>query len=191
MKHWCSLLCLTVLLTSSCRQEGRPVVRPHSERDTLEYLVSEADLIAVVDIADSFDASKAPHGNLPPSVTASVVKVLKGNRTAGSSITISRSPALLPQGISRSVMALGNGRHLAFFKSKSDHFLPITTHSVLSSDHVTPIWRRDSDTEALSWSEQITFQQAIDDVMAAISKETTPNPHQAPLTKGEIDDEYK
>ena len=139
MNRYYPVILSSLMLLSSCRQEGQSVIRPHSERDSLEYLVANADLIAVVDIADSFDASKRPRGNLPPTERASIIRVLKGNAKPYTTVTISRSPSVLPRGVSRTVMALGNGRHLAFLKIEKNSFAPVTDHSILSDKYPNPI----------------------------------------------------
>ncbi len=171
--------CYPVILASlmvclSCRQDG-PVIRPHSERDSLEYLVENADLIAVVDIANSIEVSKPPPRNLPPVERASVIRVLKGNAKPNTTISISRLPSVLPKGVSHTELALGNGRHLAFLKIDINSFAPVTDHSVLREPSSSPIWRRDADTDVLRWSEQTTFEQVIADVTNEIKKENTPN----------------
>ena len=174
MTKWHLVLIVVVVLASSCRQEAQFPVRPHSKRDTVEYFVSHADLVAIVEVADSSHLDTDRREGFQATVEAKLVEVFKGEALPGDDITLYRiSP---PTGPEKSMFSypFAEGRHLVFLIEREEskgQYAPLTDMSVLSvyDGSVTPIWHRHTDTDEINIP-GVTLERAIADVTTAIAK---------------------
>ena len=166
------------LATCSCRDQGRPVVRARLPQDTVDYLCSHADLVAVVDITTGVDwiEGKRPSGKLPSLVKAKLIRVLKGNEKKEETVNFSNVPVMLPSGTAKIELALYNGPHLVFLVNSGDHFDLLTDQSLLHETNgtVSPIWRREPGNDVRHRS--IPFDEAIGDVVREIKEDTEQAP---------------
>ena len=145
-----------------------PARRPLSKKDSVQYLTNNSDVIAVVQIINGVDLGKSEHIQIPVSVTAKVLSVLKG-RNVPDKIEIYSTPHISSCG---GRMILYNGKHLVFLVGLNQEKKLFDDYSLIHvrDGLVTPIWTRDR-TEELSWTnKRTTLTQAVKDVEKVINK---------------------
>ena len=132
---------------SSCNSfvdtEGAPITL--TEQETLNFLISNSDLIAIVYQYGGTEKPKPSlFSKLPEKVDAKILSVIKGEEDR-ESIKISYTPKHLRPNVVKSFMILRNGKHLAFLSKDGENYQPTTAHSLLniSNNKVYPIWRPD------------------------------------------------
>ena len=161
-----------ILLMCSCHDGGRPVLRDRLPQDSLDYLCTRADLVALVDVTNGVDSieGKRPSGPMPNLVQGRVNRVLKGQTREGDEIRISSSPAILPPGTLQIYMTLYNGMTLAFLKYENGLYMPVSDYSLLNAGGgtVSPIWRREPGREVRYQS--VSFDTALKDVVYALEE---------------------
>ena len=168
------MLFVIVVSASSCRQDGQSHVRPHSKTDTLEYLVSHAELVAVVEVADESHLDTDSTEGFQPTVEAKLVEIIKGEPLPGDDIKIYRMASVVVPEDHLASFGFQRGSYLVFLIARTEsknQYQPLTDRSVLmvTEGSVAPIWRRLNDTDEESvW--QVTLEKAIADVMDALDQ---------------------
>lgn len=113
-----------------------------SEKDTLEFLVKNSDLIVVVDIDDdSFGSFLKKIMHITASVNVKVVTVIKGLETRKVITIFAETKIASPDSIA-SIIKFKNGRNLMFLSKEDQSYRPTTRFSVLDiwENKVYPVW---------------------------------------------------
>lgn len=158
------LLCLLVISPANIAH-AEPITPSHNE--TLEFIVANSDLIAIVNISGGTNKRRPFFSkDIPSKVTAKIFSVVKGEEKKDK-IEIIPSPMFLTPGTVKSKVILRNGRHLVFLSNKNNEYQPTTIFSLLDifKNHVYPIWK-ESESE-----NEITSGYDLNLVIKEIQKE--------------------
>lgn len=122
--------------------QGEPIKR--TEKETLNYLVANSDLIASVDILGGTDKPRVSFSDIPKKVNATIISIIKGIENRDKSGIVS-TPKNISSGALMSAVVLRNGKHLAFLSMKGEVYQPTTGFSLFEifNNKVHPIWRPD------------------------------------------------
>ena len=142
-----SFVILCVLLsTASCETFPDTKGKPYTPTnlDTLQFLVSNSDLIAIVNHSGGTDKPKPFLFTMPKKVDAKILSIIKGGEDR-EEIEISCNPKNLNPNVIKSTMILRNGKHLVFLCKTGENYQPTTSNSLLSvfNHKVYPVWRPD------------------------------------------------
>jgi hypothetical protein len=137
-------LFLSFLFTVSCDGSPRASSVTLTNQDSLEFLVMESDMIAIVNIAGGAEKPRIlSFGDMPNKVNATVLSVIKGDEGVDS-IKLYSEPQNPPPDAVKSSVVLRKGRHLVFLCKNGDGYKPTTRFSLLEvfNDRVYPIWKQ-------------------------------------------------
>ena len=162
MRFYVSLICLAVAVILSACEKTESIPYVLTTQDTLPYLVKNSDFIAVVNITGGVEGFQGGVPNsIPENVSASVVDVIHSNNNRSPlEINIQNSPHNSEKGNYFTIMALRNGRNLAFLVYQQDgSYKPTTGFSIVSvngSNMLMPIWKQVESEEEYSKGYSVT-----------------------------------
>jgi len=171
--------CLMFYLVScDNKPEGKPVTL--TDQETLNFLVTKSDLIAIADCSGGYDKPKLSFfSRLPEKVNAKILSIIKGKEDRNT-IEIFCTPMHLRQNVKDSIHILRNGKHLVFLSKNGEQYSPTTSFSLLDihNNKAYPIWRPDQYNETLpdgsKVSSGIDLKEVIDDIENEIKKVNQP-----------------
>lgn len=137
---------------------------PITEQESLQFLVEHSDIIAIIEIYNGIDGKNTVRFNdAPKEVNAKIILNIKGEKT-NDMFQILSKPKFLPLEVKKSILALRNGKYLAFLSRDNTQYLPTTRYSLLdiTNNRVHPVWK---DTVRTS---ELTSGYSLDEIIADI-----------------------
>jgi hypothetical protein len=149
--------------------KGKPITLTHKE--SLEFLVTKSDIIALVTISGGTDKPKPLFLNSPDRVYAEIHSIIKGNEDRKTIELLSEPKYLNPNVISAKII-LRNGYHLIFACNNKDYYQPTTEFSLnqINNNRVWPIWRPDQYKEIGPNGEKASKGLNLDEVIKDIKE---------------------
>jgi hypothetical protein len=141
------ILLLLPLFFFGCSEEHQRDIYHPSEKDSLEFLVSNSDVIGVIEIYDGVKGSGSTTSTvLTNSANAKIIDLLKGKLNKNSVINISNTTLHKKPGGIKTLLTLRNGEYIAFLASAGKTFKPLTPYSLIEifsiSKQGRPIWKQ-------------------------------------------------
>ena len=163
------ILITSLLLLAGCQQNESQVYKL-TERDSLNFLVSNSDLIAVVDILDGSDVSPDAKNKLYENVRASIQETILWEGSELKNITIHYEPFYKLDSASIEYVFFYKGLYLSFLKYEGENnFKPTTGNSlfaIFGANRVEPIWK-----QCLGNKEAMSTDYKLSDIISEIMQE--------------------
>ena len=141
------LLFLPLFIFVGCTEEHQRAIYRPSEKDSLNFLVTNSDIIGVIEIYDGIKRSAgSTSALLTKSANAKITHLLKGDLEKNTDINISSTTLHNVPGGIKTFMALRNGEYIAFLAKAGKKFQPLTPYSLIeifpTSNQGRPIWKQ-------------------------------------------------
>lgn len=142
------IIAILITLTTGCEKEYKRATYRQSSNDTIEFLVANSDIIAVVDIIGGIQKGEVKKNStfLTKSAKAKIDKILKGTKNSQDVIYISHQTLHNSPGDLKTLVSLRNGEYIAFLINAGEVYKPLTPFSLIeiysSSNQGRPIWKQ-------------------------------------------------
>jgi len=141
------ILLLPLFFFIACNEEHQRTIYRPSEKDSLKFLVTNADIIGVIEIYDAIKGAGSTTSTvLTNSANAKIVHSLKGELDENTVISISNSTLHNKPGVIETLLTLRDGEYIAFLTKTENVFKPLTPYSLIEIFSVSkqgrPIWKQ-------------------------------------------------
>ena len=135
---------ILVFLVLGCEDKPPDNVYRATEIDSLNFLLKNSDLIALVNISDGMPSTDKATTELKEAVQARVVEVIFGEPQS-SLIEILNTTVFTEPGIVEHKLYLSNGEFLYFLKKVGNSYKPLSIFSTVRfrKGKGAPIWKQD------------------------------------------------
>ena len=135
---------LFILLVLGCENKPPDNVYRATETDSLNFLIKNSDLIALVKISDGIPPTDNPAKEFREMVSAEIVESFYGD-TENNEIKILNTPVHTTPGIVEHQLYFSNGEFIYFLKKIGSSYKPLTPFSTVRfrKGKGAPIWRQD------------------------------------------------
>lgn len=135
---------LLIHLVLGCENKPPDNVYRATEIDSLNFLIENSDLIALVKISDGMPPTNMPATEFKEVVSAEIIDSLYGD-TDKNEIKILNTPVHTIPGIDEHQIYLSNGEFIYFLKKFGSSYKPLTPFSTVSfrKGRGAPIWKQD------------------------------------------------
>lgn len=132
------------LLILGCEDKSRDNVYRATEIDSLNFLIKNSDLIALVNISDAMPPTDMPAKEFKDIVSAKIVELIYGD-TKYNEIKILNTTVYTTPGIVEHQLYLSNGEFIYFLKKFDSSYKPLTAFSTIRirNGKGAPVWRQD------------------------------------------------
>lgn len=132
------------VLFFGCEDKPQDNVYRATEIDSLNFLLKNSDLIALVNISDGLPATDKAATEFIEAVSAQVVEVIYGEPQS-SLIEILNTSVYTERGIVEDKLYLSNGEFIYFLKKAGESYKPLTPFSTVRfrNGKGGPIWKQD------------------------------------------------
>jgi len=139
-------LCILILalIISGCEGKPKDNVYHAKEIDSLNFLIKNSDIIALVNILDGVQPTDKPGTEFKDAVTAQIVVLIYG-KSESNPIKILNTTVYTTPGFDVNQLYLSNGEFIYFLKKFGSSYKPLTPFSTvrLRNDKGAPIWKQD------------------------------------------------
>jgi len=168
MKNTFAYGIILAFLVLGCEDKPRDGVYRATEIDSLNFLLKNSDLIALVNISDGMPATDKAATGFKEAVYAQVVEVIYGDPQSGL-IEILNTTVYTEPGIVEHKLYLRNGEFVYFLKKYGKSYKPLTPFSTVRfrNGKGAPIWKQDK----TGTMPEIDRAEIIKEIKASIEQE--------------------